>query len=75
MDNLSQKQLIFINRYGLAVRDVIDGVAVCEVSHPNGVVDVYVKPDGAVHVEEGDDLDGYEMIPLADSFLAGILSD
>ena len=75
MSNLTQCQLEVIDLYGLIVCDTIedetDGViAVCEVSHPTGSHDVYVYEDGSIYVEEGDDLDGYDMIPLEDSFLA-----
>lgn len=75
MSNLSQQQLDVIDLYGLIVCDTIeddtDGViAVCEVSHPTGSHDVYIHEDGSIYVEEGDDLDGYEMVPLSDSFLA-----
>ena len=75
MSNLSQQQLDVIDLYGLIVcdtiEDEIDGViAVCEVDHPTGSVDVYIELDGSIYVEEGDDLDGFEMVPLADSFLA-----
>lgn len=75
MSNLTQLQLEVIDLYGLIVRDTIedeiDGViAVCEVDHPTGSHDVYIHQDGSIYVEEGDSLDGYNMIPLADSFLA-----
>lgn len=75
MSNLTQYQLEVIDLHGLIVCDTIeddtDGViAVCEVSHPTGSHDVYVYEDGSIYVEEGDDLDGYDMIPLSDSFLA-----
>lgn len=75
MSNLTQYQLEAIDLYGLIVRDTIedetDGViAVCEVDHPTGSHDVYIYEDGSIYVEEGDSLDGYNMIPLADSFLA-----
>ena len=75
MSNLSQQQLDVIDLYGLIVcdtiEDEIDGViAVCEVDHPTGSHDLYVHEDGSIYVEEGDQLDGYEMVPLADSFLA-----
>ena len=75
MSNLSQQQLDVIDLYGLIVcdtiEDEIDGViAVCEVDHPTGSHDVYIHDDGSIYVEEGDDLDGYEMVPLSDSFLA-----
>ena len=75
MSNLTQYQLEVIDLHGLIVCDTIeddtDGViAVCEVSHPTGSHDVYVYEDGSIYVEEGDDLDGYDMIPLEDSFLA-----
>lgn len=75
MSNLTQYQLEVIDLYGLIVSDTIeddaDGViAVCEVSHPTGSHDVYVYEDGSIYVEEGDGLDGYDMIPLSDSFLA-----
>ena len=80
MSNLTQQQLEVIDLYGLIVRDTIedeiDGViAVCEVSHPTGSHDVYIHEDGAIYVEEGDALDGYNMVPLADSFLAGLVND
>ena len=75
MSNLSQQQLDVIDLYGLIVcdtiEDEIDGViAVCEVDHPTGSHDLYVHEDGSIYVEEGDDLDGFEMVPLSDSFLA-----
>ena len=75
MSNLSQQQLDVIDLYGLIVcdtiEDEIDGViAVCEVDHPTGSHDVYIHDDGSIYVEEGDDLDGFEMVPLSDSFLA-----
>ena len=75
MSNLTQYQLEVIDLYGLIVRDTIedeiDGViAVCEVDHPTGSHDVYIQQDGSIYVEEGDDLDGYDLIPLSDSFLA-----
>ena len=75
MSNLTQQQLDVIDLYGLIVRDTmedeIDGVtAVCELDHPNGVVDLYVYQRGAIYVEEGNALDGYNMVPLSDSFLA-----
>lgn len=67
---INRVQVDTMDRYGLALCDVLDGVAVCEVSHPTGCTDVYIQQDGSIYVEEGDDLDGYEMIPLSDSFLA-----
>ena len=75
MSNLTQYQLEVIDLHGLIVCDTIeddaDGViAVCEVDHPTGSHDVYVHEDGSIYVEEGDDLDGYDMIPLSDSSLA-----
>ena len=75
MSAISQQQLDVIDLYGLIVcdtiEDEIDGViAVCEVDHPTGSHDLYVHEDGSIYVEEGDQLDGYEMVPLADSFLA-----
>ena len=76
MSDMTQQQLEVIACYGWDGYDMIeDGIAVCEHHHPNGVADVYVHPDGSVYVEEGDDLDGYEMVPLSDSFMSGILSD
>ena len=80
MSNLSQQQLDVIDLYGLIVcdtiEDEIDGViAVCEVDHPTGSHDLYVHEDGSIYVEEGDQLDGYEMVPLADSFLASRYND
>lgn len=75
-ENLTRAQDDAMIRYGWVANDVIgDGVAVCEVSHPNGSASVYISRDGSIHVEEGDDLDGYELVPLADSFLSDILSD
>ena len=75
MSNLTQQQLEVIDLYGLIVCDTIEDdtegvIAVCEVDHPTGSHDVYVHEDGAIYVEEGDDLDGYEMVALSDSFLA-----
>lgn len=75
MSDMTQQQLEVIDLYGLIVcdtiEDEIDGViAVCEVDHPTGSHDVYIHEDGSIHVEEGDDLDGFEMVPLSDSFLA-----
>lgn len=75
MSDMTQQQLDVIDLYGLIVCDTIeddaDGViAVCEVDHPAGSVDVYIHEDGSIYVEEGDDLDGFEMVPLEDSFLA-----
>ena len=75
MSNLTQLQLEVIDLYGLIVCDTIEDdtegvIAVCEVDHPTGSHDVYVHEDGSIYVEEGDSLDGYNMIPLADSFLA-----
>lgn len=75
MSNLTQQQLEVIDLYGLIVCDTIedetDGViAVCEVDHPTGSHDVYIYEDGSIYVEEGDPLDGYDLIPLSDSFLA-----
>ena len=67
---INRVQVDTMDRYGLALCDVLDGVAVCEVSHPTGSHDVYIQQDGAIYVEEGDDLDGFEMVPLSDSFLA-----
>ena len=80
MSSISQQQLDVIDLYGLIVRDTfeddIDGViAVCEVDHPSGSHDVYIHDDGSIYVEEGDDLDGYDLIPLADSFLASRFND
>lgn len=71
MKDLTREQLQMLDAYGLAVGTMIeDGIAVCEVDHPTGSHDVYIHPDGSVYVEEGDSLDGYEMVPMADSFLA-----
>lgn len=75
MSDMTQQQLDVIDLYGLIVCDTIeddaDGViAVCEVDHPTGSHDVYIHEDGSIYVEEGDDLDGFEMVPLEDSFLA-----
>lgn len=67
---INRVQVDVMDRYLLAIDDVIDGMAVCEVSHPTGSHDVYIQQDGSIYVEEGDDLDGYEMVPLEDSFLA-----
>lgn len=80
MSSISQQQLDVIDLYCLIVRDTfeddIDGViAVCEVDHPTGSHDVYIYEDGSIYVEEGDQLDGYEMVPLADSFLASRFRD
>ena len=80
MSSISQQQLDVIDLYGLIVCDTIeddaDGViAVCEVDHPTGSHDVYIHDDGSIYVEEGDDLDGFEMVPLEDSFLAGLDND
>ena len=80
MSNLSQQQLDVIDLHGLIVCDTfeddIEGViAVCEVDHPTGSHDVYIQQDGSIYVEEGDDLDGFEMVPLEDSFLAGLDND
>ena len=73
MSAITQQQQEVITRYGWDDCDLIDGgIVVCEVSHPAGSVDVYVELDGSICVEEGDDLDGYEMVPLSDSFLAGL---
>ena len=73
MSAISQQQQNVITRYGWDDCDLIDGgIVVCEVSHPAGSVDVYVELDGSIYVEEGDDLDGFEMVPLEDSFLAGL---
>lgn len=73
MDNLTNEQLEVFARYGWDGYDMIDnGIAVVEFHHPNGVVDVYVESDGGICVEEGDDLDGYELIPLEDSSLVGL---
>lgn len=71
MSAITQQQQEVIARYGLDDCDLIDGgIVVCEVDHPNGSVDVYVELDGSIYVEEGDDLDGYELVPLEDSFMA-----
>ena len=80
MSSISQQQLDVIDLYGLIVCDTIedetDGViVVCEVDHPTGSHDVYIHDDGSIYVEEGDDLDGFEMVPLEDSFLAGLDND
>ena len=76
MSAITQQQQEVITRYGWDDCDLIDGViAVCEVSHPTGSHDVYIHEDGSIYVEEGDDLDGYEMVPLADSFLASRYND
>ena len=80
MSAITQQQLDVIDLYGLIVcdtiEDEIDGViAVCEVSHPTGSHDLYVHEDGSIYVEEGDDLDGFEMVPLSDSFLASRYND
>lgn len=77
---MTQQQLDVIDLYGLIVCDTIeddaDGViAVCEVDHPTGSHDVYIYDDGSIYVEEGDDLDGFEMVPLSDSFLASRYND
>ena len=73
MSAITQQQQEVITRYGWDDCDLIDGgIVVCEVSHPAGSVDVYVELDGSIYVEEGDDLDGYDLIPLSDSFLAGL---
>lgn len=70
MEKLTDAQLQVITRYGWKDYDVFDPDVVVEVDHPNGSVDVYISRDGAIYVEEGDDLDGYELVPLADSFMA-----
>lgn len=71
MYDLTRTQQLVIDAYSLAVDTMMeDGIAVCAWHHPNGVVDVYIHPDGSLYVEEGDDLDGYEMVPFEDSFLA-----
>ena len=76
MSAITQQQQSVITLYGWDDCDLIDGgIVVCEHHHPNGVADVYIHPDGSVYVEEGDDLDGYEMVALEDSFMSGILSD
>lgn len=80
MSDMTQQQLEVIDLYGLIVcdtiEDEIDGViAVCEVDHPTGSHDVYIYDDGSIYVEEGDDLDGFEMVPLEDSFLASRYND
>lgn len=80
MSDMTQQQLDVIDLYGLIVCDTIeddaDGViAVCEVDHPTGSHDVYIYDDGSIYVEEGDDLDGFEMVPLEDSFLASRYND
>lgn len=75
MSSISQQQLEVIDLYGWDEYDVIDPDVLVEYHHPNGVADVYIARDGSIYVEEGDDLDGYEMVPLADSFMSGILSD
>lgn len=67
---MTRDQLAVVTRYGLNVVDVLDGDVVCEVSHPNGVADVYIQPGGSIYVEEGDSLDGYEMVALEDSIFA-----
>ena len=73
MSDLTREQLQMLDTYSLKVDTMIeDGIAICEWSHPTGSHDVYIHPDGAVYVEEGDSLDGYEMVPMADSFLAGM---
>ena len=76
MSAITQQQQAVIARHGWDDCDLIDGgIVVCEVSHPAGSVDVYVELDGSIYVEEGDDLDGFEMVPLADSFLASRFTD
>lgn len=72
---INRVQVDVMDRYLLAIDDVIDGMAVCEVNHPTGSHDVYIQQDGSIYVEEGDSLDGYEMVPLADSFLASRFRD
>lgn len=72
--NINRTQIDVMDRYGLALCDVLDGVAVCEVNHPTGSHDVYIQQDGSIYVEEGDQLDGYDLIPLSDSFLASRFS-
>lgn len=72
--NINRTQIDVMDHYGLALCDVLDGVAVCEVNHPTGSHDVYIQQDGSIYVEEGDDLDGYDLIPLSDSFLASRFS-
>lgn len=67
---INRTQVDVMDRYGLALCDVLDGVAVCEVNHPTGSHDVHIQQDGSIYVEEGDPLDGYDLIPLSDSFLA-----
>ena len=76
MSAITQQQQEVIARNGWDDCDLIDGgIVVCEVSHPAGSVDVYIELDGSIYVEEGDDLDGYDMIPLSDSFLASRYND
>lgn len=62
---LNRVQIDVMDRYGLAIANALAGVAVCEVSHPTGCTDVYIKQDGAIYVEEGG-----ELVALEDSFLA-----
>ena len=70
MSAISQQQQAVIDMYEWQDYDVIDPDVVVEYHHANGVADVYIARDGAIYVEEGDDLDGFEMVPLEDSFLA-----
>ena len=71
MINLTQNQWYAMARYGLTMREMDeDGNAVCEWYHPAGVVDVYIHLDGSVWVEHGDPIDGYEIVPIENSFLA-----
>lgn len=72
-DSLTCEQLDTIARYGWDVADVLDnGIAVCELHHPNGVADLYIELDGGICIEEGDDLDGFDLVPVEDSSLAGL---
>lgn len=71
MSVITRQQQEVIARYGLDDCDVIDGgIVVCVVSHPTGSADMYIHLDGSIDVEEGDSLDGYEMVALEDSFMA-----
>ena len=71
MIGLTQRQRYSMDRYGLTMREMDDdGNAVCEWYHPAGVNDVYIHQDGTVWVEQGDPIDGYEIVPIENSFLA-----
>ncbi len=47
---INRVQVDVMDHYGLAIADVLDGMAVCTVHHPTGSHDVYIHQDGSIYV-------------------------